>query len=521
MVEPHVYQALAEVVGPDFVSDDIVIRECYSRDPHPSITVRKMNKDPITVPDLIILPSSTEEVQAVLRIANRYGVNVIPMGSGDNLTGTCIPRRGRTLTMDLKRMSKILEIDEENKIIRMQPWVSYARIQAACMKLGLWNGGTPAAPSSNNAVSNVLAYGGEYQTALAYGLGIRSLHSFTVVLPNGDVIRTGSHGMSQDDPTFWYGPGPDLKGLWEMGAFGGLGVVTEVVWKLHTWVGGDWPIEEEYSHPPIPKNHRFYWFRFDNPEDIIRAAHDICYAGIGVGCNIPMKSVNAMCGESKLADSFKRYDENYYENLWMYIITAGFSPRQLDYEEKVLLEIIKENNGEPLDEERRRKMDNYNFDGFRSGNFVRWARQGIYAITAFGRGPVEKIVGVHELQQSIVKKADKPIPSMNTTWPWYYAYDRGYWWVDERDMYGDQLDYARTILPLVAEVIKSTPKNPSGYWTPNEPHGAWFGSIIGPNFNVMLRNMKHVFDPKDIMNPDCLVFVRPKEKKPEGEKKEG
>lgn len=42
MLEPHVYQALAEVVGPDFISDDVVIRQAYSRDRHPSITVRKL-----------------------------------------------------------------------------------------------------------------------------------------------------------------------------------------------------------------------------------------------------------------------------------------------------------------------------------------------------------------------------------------------------------------------------------------------------------------------------------------------
>ena len=74
MIEPHVYRALVEVVGPDFISDDPVIREAYSRDPHPSITVRKMDKDPLTVPDLVVLPSSTEEVQGVLRIASRYGI---------------------------------------------------------------------------------------------------------------------------------------------------------------------------------------------------------------------------------------------------------------------------------------------------------------------------------------------------------------------------------------------------------------------------------------------------------------
>jgi hypothetical protein len=127
--------------------------------------------------------------------------------------------------------------------------------------------------------------------------------------------------------------------------------------------------------------------------------------------------------------------------------------------------------------------------------------------------------GVHKLQQEVVDKND--VPSMNTTWPWYYAYDRGYFWIDERDLYGDQLDYAKTILPMCVEIIRNTPTNPSGYWTLAEPTGAWFGDKIGPNFHLMLKGMKQVFDSRDIMNPDALTFVRPPEKKKEAEKKEG
>jgi hypothetical protein len=74
---------------------------------------------------------------------------------------------------------------------------------------------------------------------------------------------------------------------------------------------------------------------------------------------------------------------------------------------------------------------------------------------------------------------------------------------------------------MVVEVIRNTPKNPSGYWTPNEPHGVWFGPVIGPNFHLMLRKMKQIFDPKDTMTPDVMVFMRPPEKKKQEEKKEG
>jgi len=511
LIEPYVHQSLAEVVGPDYISGDIVIRQAYSRDPHPSITARKMAKDPLTIPDLVVLPSSTEEVQGVLRVANRYGINVIPMGSGDNLMGYCIPTRARTMIVDLKRMNKILEIDRENKVIRMQPGVSYAQLQAECMKRGLWNGGTPCAPSSNSVVSNVLAYGGNYQTCVAYGLGIRSLHSFTAVLANGDIIRTGSHGISKGNPAYWYGPGPDLKCLWEMGALGGLGIITEVLFKLHTWVGGEWPVEEVYGHPPLPANHRVYWFRFDIPEEAIRAGHEICYSGIGIGVNLTMEAANAMAGEPHHTMSVKRFDNGYYEPHCMYIMLAGFSPRQLDYEEKILMEIIQETGGKPLDEERRGHMDGYNMDCFRSGHTVRWIRNGIYVIIGFGRGPIENITKVHDFQQSMTQRY--PVISMNTTWPWYYAYDRGYWWIDERDLYGDQIDSAKTMLSMIVETVRNTPKNPSGYWTLAEPMVAWFSPQIGPDFGQMVSKVKQVFDANDIMNPDKIAFMRPPEKK--------
>lgn len=518
MIEPHIIQALREVVGPDWVGDDIVIRQAYSRDPHPSITLRKFKKDPLTIPDLVVLPSSTEEVQGVMRIANRYGLNIIPMGSGDNLTGVCIPSRSRSVILDLKRMNRILEIDEENKVIRMQPWVSYARVQTDTMKRGLWNGGTPAAPASNNLISNCLAYGGDWQTSLAYGLGIRGILAFTIVLPSGDVIRTGSHGAQAGDPTYWCGPGPDLKGLWEMGAFGGLGVITEVLYKLHAWPGGEWPEEVVNHHPPLPANHRIFWYRFDNPEDAIKAGYEVCYAGIGIGANLTMRSVDAMVGEFHTSETQRLYDEGYYEPHWMYVMLAGFSPRQLDYEEKILREIMAECHGQELDEERQRKMDNYKMDCFRSGDFVRWIRYGIYVITAFGRGPIEAMIGVHELNQSVVKRYD--VPSVNTTWPWYYSYDRGYYWVDERDLYGDQLTHAPTIAKMTVEVVRNTDKNPSGYWVLAEPMGLWFGEKIGPNFHLLVKNMKKIFDPNDISNPDKLSFMRPPEKVKE-EKKEG
>ena len=73
---------------------------------------------------------------------------------------------------------------------------------------------------------------------------------------------------------------------------------------------------------------------------------------------------------------------------------------------------------------------------------------------------------------------------------------------------------------MIVEIVRNTPKNPSGYWILGEPTGAWFGPQIGPDFHLMLKKMKQVFDSKDILNPDALTFMRPPKKKEE-EKKEG
>jgi hypothetical protein len=514
LIEQHVVQALAEVVGPKYVSTEREICQAYSKDPAPNITLRLMRKDPLCVPEGVIMPSTTEEVQAIMRIANRYGVKIIVLGSGDNLTGLCIPSRTKSMIMDLRRMDKILEIDEENQIARFQPFVSYCRLQAETMKRGLWNGGTPAAPSSNAIIANTLAYGGDWQTSNAYGLGTRSILSMTIVLANGEILRTGSHGMNPGDGTFWYGPGPDVKCIFEILSCGALGVITEVVWKLHTWTSGDWPIEETYGRPPVPKNHRCFWFRFDDNETATKVCHEICYSGIALGVNLTMRSVNSFVGETHQAESTKKYDSGYYEPHWLYVMLEGYSKGQLEYEEKVLHDIVKEIGGEKLDQERRDIMSAYNFDCFRSGDFVRWARPGIYSITGFGRGYVQDRAKVHNFQQQTVKKfLDKGIMNANTTWPWYYAYERGYFWLDERDLYGDQIRDSVYCAQMAGELGKGLVDGGIGYLALFEPFVHWHSSRVGPNFGNLVRMAKRVFDPKDTLNPDKLVFFSPPEKK--------
>ena len=169
--------------------------------------------------------------------------------------------RPDSLMLDLKRMDQIISIDEKNMTAVIQPHVSIARMQVDAMKRGLWNGGTTLAPSSNGLISNMI-FNGIWQSALAYGPGYKSLVNFKVVLPNGDIIDTGSRTMPGAGDFFWSGPGPDLKGVFEWTAYGGLGVITEATVKLHRWVGGDWNVEEVYDKPNLPDNHKIFFIEF-------------------------------------------------------------------------------------------------------------------------------------------------------------------------------------------------------------------------------------------------------------------
>ena len=103
----------------------------------------------------------------------------------------CVPMVAKSLALDLKRLDNIVHIDEENLSATIQPHVSFARLQAETMRRGLWNGGTPLAPSNVGILSNMM-FNANWQSAPAYGQGMRSLINLKVILPNGDILNTGS-----------------------------------------------------------------------------------------------------------------------------------------------------------------------------------------------------------------------------------------------------------------------------------------------------------------------------------------
>jgi FAD/FMN-containing dehydrogenase len=125
------YQELADVLGPENVSVEPAVLDGYAWQP-------SFNTDPeiwLPRPAAVVLPSSTEEVQDVVRICNRHGLKFKAFSTGWGAHAG--PAQEGVVQIDLRRMDRILEIDERNMYAVVEPYVSGAQLQAEAMKRGL------------------------------------------------------------------------------------------------------------------------------------------------------------------------------------------------------------------------------------------------------------------------------------------------------------------------------------------------------------------------------------------------
>ena len=116
----QIKQQLSRIVGAANVSDDPAALLPYSTDC--SLSTPGM-------PNYVARPKNSKEVQAIVKLANESGIPVVPCSSGIHFYGNTIPNLGGII-LDLRRMNKILEIDLYNKMVRLEPGVTWGQLQA-------------------------------------------------------------------------------------------------------------------------------------------------------------------------------------------------------------------------------------------------------------------------------------------------------------------------------------------------------------------------------------------------------
>lgn len=186
----------------------------YSRDETAELTGIK--------PEVVVFPVSTQEVSDVLKFANRYTVPVTPRGEGTGLSGGAVPAF-KGVVMSLEKMNKIVEFDEGNMMITVEPGVITGEIQKLADRHSLMYGGDPCSSESSSIGGNVAENAGGNKV-MKYGPTGYHVYGLEVVLPTGEVIHLG--GKMIKDVS-----GLDLIHL-IVGSEGTLGVVTKITLRL-------------------------------------------------------------------------------------------------------------------------------------------------------------------------------------------------------------------------------------------------------------------------------------------------
>ncbi len=173
-------------------------------------------------PDVVVLPKSTEEVVEIVKLANKYKIPIVPRAGATGLADGAVPLR-KGILLDIKRMSDIIEIDEVNRTVTVQPGINMQELNRVLEKMGLWFPDDPA--SYPVAVIGGRVGTGGWSLIGAFGGHIPELVlSMEVVLPTGDVIRVGNGGGKKIRKS---SVGFRLKDLF-IGHQGTLGITTEV-----------------------------------------------------------------------------------------------------------------------------------------------------------------------------------------------------------------------------------------------------------------------------------------------------
>jgi glycolate oxidase len=278
-----VYREFEDVVGKRYISDDPALLDSYSYLlSHTSLHMGPFYDTYTPRGDAVLLPACTEEVQAIVKLCNKHGLRVKASSTFWGAMG--YPSYDNTIQLDMRRMDKILEIDEKNMYAIVEPHVIGATLQAEAMKRGL-NAHIHGPGCSCSCLASATSYGGMGPDGIFLGVGTENMLGVEWVMPDGEILRTGSLGSGMG----WFygeGPGPSTRAL-VRGAYGGkgaMGVFTRCALKLSPWPGPtSLPVEGIVPayRAVLPDNFRGYTLAFPSWQAFADGAYKIWDAGIG------------------------------------------------------------------------------------------------------------------------------------------------------------------------------------------------------------------------------------------------
>lgn len=214
-VTNEVIQALEQIVGARNVKTAPEVLEAYQSD-------ESLTPDLWHLPEVVVSPGSTEEVAAIMKVANQYKVPVTPRSAGTSVSAGAVPVYGGIVLL-MERMNRILEINTEGMYLVAEAGARTADIQAAAKEKGLMYAGDPCSADSCLIGGNLATNAGGNK-AVRYGTTRHQVYAIEAVLPNGKIAHLGA-------PLKKCSTGYCLDQL-IIGSEGTLGIITQATLKL-------------------------------------------------------------------------------------------------------------------------------------------------------------------------------------------------------------------------------------------------------------------------------------------------
>ena len=490
-----ILEALQSAIGEENVEDSPAIMMAYHRDWLPPGVLNPQ------LPEFVVLPDSTEQTQKVISICNRYRVPFIPLGS-NQWSVTTAPNRPGTLLIDSKRMGRILEIDEKNMYAVIEPYVTLAQIHAEANRRGLYLG-SPEASSQSSALAGHV-FQGMWGVGHRLGVGHRNILAMEWVLPDGEILRTGSWSNNSKERFFGEGPGSDLRGILRglAGVQGGMGMVTKMAIKLHPYPGPkEFPCEgivPNCTSTLPPELFQWYIIKYPTLEKAVDAMYEISKAEIaGVLQKWPTVYYNWWW-----ANSNQEYWDTWKEGVWQkhckYAVAVclwGFtSEKQMEYEKQVLEDIIKETRGKPIpqdvfDKWVPRTANNW----IRDTNGSRMMRpSGTFLALRLPFDTFNSSIGVCRDGEKWVEKFTPPILDSDAP-DWISSYDFGHFGAAETDFpveknVEDLGDLMQKLMGMMKEDLSHKIEGGMGSFL-GGPYHAMAGEVFY-NYGELLKGIK-------------------------------
>ncbi len=265
--------------------------------------------DPI-LPKAVLFPNDNDELSKVLKICNKFKIPVVAYGTGTSLEGHVVGN-DQGITISLENFNKIISINEEDFDCRVQANVSREKLNETLKDKGVF---FPIDPGANAALGGMAACSASGTMAVRYGTMRTAVLGLTVVLANGDIIKTGSRAKKTS-------AGYNLTNLF-VGSEGTLGIITEVHLRLS----------------PIPENIMSAVCQFQDLDSAVLTAQEIIQYGIQIA-RVELLNKDQMDISIKYSslDNFEPLPTLFYE----------FHGSEISNKEsiEVVQEISKNNNG--------------------------------------------------------------------------------------------------------------------------------------------------------------------------------